>query len=273
MNRKQIVKIVGACIIGGVGLAFFTNALFKIHIGGIFAAEPEAGAALSYIGALLGSIGTITLGWIAYKQNEKLQAMEDNNFIASNSSMIVINRIQVKKVAGIPVNYNIHSEQILREVKCDEFYPAGYEFAVEASALGTAIPSMLHAVDGKLILTDKGEEVANAFLENEIECFSRIAVLKDSIKFSITVCLSKETRLKFESAITNGSPDLLIEFKFQTVTDKYVATTCQCRSYGTYLDDNKVVTWYIKEPMVFFYGHELLDRRKIKIAGEDNRNE
>ena len=47
--------------------------LFKVHSDGIFSAEWKAGDALNYAASIFGAVGTIVLGYVAYKQNDKLQ--------------------------------------------------------------------------------------------------------------------------------------------------------------------------------------------------------
>ena len=73
-----------------------SNILFKIRIDSILRAEWTAGDALNYVAAMAGAISTFVLSLIAYKKNEKLQQMEDNNYIAANSCMILINQVYVK---------------------------------------------------------------------------------------------------------------------------------------------------------------------------------
>jgi hypothetical protein len=45
---------------------------------------------------MVGAISTFILSLVAYKQNEKLQRIEDNNYIASNSCMVLIDKIHIK---------------------------------------------------------------------------------------------------------------------------------------------------------------------------------
>ena len=71
------------------------NILFKIRTDSILKAEWAAGDALNYVAAMTGAISTFVLSLIAYKQNEKLQQMEDHNYIAANSCMILINQVYV----------------------------------------------------------------------------------------------------------------------------------------------------------------------------------
>ena len=93
-NKYILLSICAIC--AALLLAFFVNILFKIRIDSILRAEWTAGDALNYVAAMTGAISTFVLSLIAYKKNEKLQQMEDNNYIAANSCMILINQVYVK---------------------------------------------------------------------------------------------------------------------------------------------------------------------------------
>lgn len=61
-------------------IAFVVNVLFKIKTNGLLSAEWSAGDALNYVASMFGAISTFVLSIVAYKQNEKLQKLEDNNY-------------------------------------------------------------------------------------------------------------------------------------------------------------------------------------------------
>lgn len=88
MKKKQLIWIGIVTILIAILLAFGLNVLFKVHTDGIFSAEWEAGDALNYVASIFGAVGTIILGYVAYKQNDRLQEMENNNYIANYSSKI-----------------------------------------------------------------------------------------------------------------------------------------------------------------------------------------
>ena len=90
MKKNKYILISLAVLCGALVIAFIINILFKIESNEILSAEWSAGDALNYVGTMLGATSTFVLSLIAYKQNEKLQALEDNNYVASNSCMVLI---------------------------------------------------------------------------------------------------------------------------------------------------------------------------------------
>ena len=140
MKKRQLIRIVvvtGATILIAIILAFVLNVLFKAHTDGIFSAEWGAGDALNYAASIFGAVGTIILGYVAYKQNDRLQEMENNNYIANYSSMILMDSIYIKQQADIPVNWDIHSEQIIKDSDWNEKTPyLGYKFNFNAKSMG-----------------------------------------------------------------------------------------------------------------------------------------
>ena len=90
MKKKQLIWIGIVVVLIALILALVVNILFKVHTDGIFSAEWGAGDALNYTASIFGAVGTIVLGYVAYKQNDRLQEMENNNYIANYSSMILM---------------------------------------------------------------------------------------------------------------------------------------------------------------------------------------
>ena len=95
MKKKKLIWMGIFTIIIAIILSFGLNVLFKVHTDGIFSAEWGAGDALNYAASMFGAAGTIILGYVAYKQNDRLQEMEDNNYIANYSSMVLMNNIYI----------------------------------------------------------------------------------------------------------------------------------------------------------------------------------
>lgn len=275
MKKKQIIAISSALIIGAIILLVIVNLLFKIDGGSFFKAEWDAGDALNYVAAIAGAISTFVLGVVAYKQNEKLQHMEENNFIAANSSMLVIDEIKIKPKASIPCNYEIHSEQILIQKNYNEQIPVGYSCSLTCSKIGEAVPAMIHIIDGMLIGGDSQERLMDCHISMEnvfADKYSRVAIGKENIQFGFTLIVSKKEQEKFKQVIQKKNNELWLEFNFDIVTDKYVVTKCKCISNFTYACYGNDVTWTCKEPQVFFKGHRIIDKTTIKIAGEDRSN-
>lgn len=269
-NKYILLSICAVC--AALLLAFFVNILFKIRTDSIFKAEWTAGDALNYVAAMTGAISTFVLSLIAYKQNEKLQQMEDNNYIAANSCMILINQVQVKPKANIPVNYELHTEQILQEKDNEDACPSGYSVEVRFKKISDSLqatPSMIYVSKCTLFVGSETRTLeSDLWLENVREGYTRTAICESDIAFNCTLLVAKSKQEKFEEAIKTQNNKLTIEIEFNIVTDKYVMTKCKCRAYCEYQNSSGVIIWKSKEPMVFFYGHELMDRSQIKVLGE-----
>ena len=270
MKRKSVL-VVAAIVIGiALFLAFIVNLLFKLHSSGLIAAEWSAGDALAYIGAILGSASSFVLGYIAYKQNDKLQTMEENNYIANNCGMLLVKQIHAIKTDNIPVNYELHDEQILTEKKTESYISSACKIEVSGIRLGNNIPALVRVNKAMISAGGKDNPLLLTFANRIQEGFSRIAIGEESLRFNVLLLLEEERKKKLDQALT-GHGDISIEFEFIIVTDKCVATTCKCRSLCKHKIISKHFMWFSEEPMVFFYGNEMLSKEDLKYAGENTR--
>lgn len=271
MKKNKYILISLAVLCGALAIAFIINILFKIESYEILAAEWSAGDVLNYVGTMIGATSTFVLSLIAYKQNEKLQELEDNNYVASNSCMVLIDKIQVKPRASIPVNYEWHTEQILSETDNNDQCPSGYEIVVTLKKVDEAIqatPSLIFVRKSTLFLDDKdeGDLGIAIWAENIREGYTRVAIKKSGILFTCTMLVSRNKQKKFEKAIQAVNNRMTIEFEFDIITDKYVETKCKCRAYCNYQNCNGVISWDGSDnAMVFFYGHELKSMHDIHV--------
>ena len=158
MKNKQLIWLSIVTILIAIILAFGLNMLFKVHSEGIFSAEWGAGDALNYVATMFGATGTIILGYVAYKQNDRLQEMEKNNYIANYSSMVLIDNIHINQKADIPVNWDIHSEQIIKDSDWNEKMPyIGYKFTFCMTNIGNGVPVLIHIKKCDIICSDEKE--------------------------------------------------------------------------------------------------------------------
>lgn len=274
MNRKKQVFLISISILTlAMIVAFVLNVVFKISVPYFLSAEWEAGDALNYVGSIFGAFGTIVLGYIAYKQNDRLQELEKSNYIANNSSMILLNKVTVNPKAIIPVNWETeHTEQIisdkdLKEIKTGGF--VGYKLNFEASYMSN-IPALLHVQNCSIICSDEENKKIRITLfgENPFNTFSRIAIFKDNvIKFNVTFVIDSAKRNQFEETIKESVYNALVEMQFDIMTDKNVITKCKCRLNCKRNNENNIILWEDDEPMVFFYGHQLMKVDDLRIAG------
>ena len=99
------VIIVVICFVAvplGVNYAFRQEAPVDI-----FAARWDAADALNYIATSLAFIGTFFLGLVAWKQNNDLQKIETNTFIANNSCEVFLDSIRLKNLNQIACNLDL----------------------------------------------------------------------------------------------------------------------------------------------------------------------
>lgn len=276
MKKKQLFQIGFITILISVILAFVLNMLFKIHSKGIFSAEWGAGDALNYVASIFGAVGTIILGYVAYKQNDRLQEMENNNYVANYSSMILMDNIYVKQKADIPVNWNIHSEQIIKDSDLkDNMSFVGYKITFSATSIGNGIPALIHIKDCNIFCRDESKKSMSSHLfgKNYSNLYSRIAIHKDGkIKFGMTYVIDAKKRVEFEDAIKQSNYSVIVEIVFDMITDKGVVTQCKCISDCNGQNCANKITWEDKDPKVFFYGHDIANINELKIAGEEENH-
>ncbi len=276
MKKKQLIWIGIVTILIAIFLAFGLNLLFKVHTDGIISAEWEAGDALNYAASIFGAVGTIILGYVAYKQNDRLQEMENNNYIANYSSMVLLNNIYIKQEADIPVNWDIHSEQIIKDSDWNEKTPyLGYKFNFNAKSMGNGIPALIHIKDCNIFCSDDSKKNMSSHLfgKNYSNVYSRIAIHQDgNIKFGMTYVIDAKKRVEFENAIKQSAYSVVVEIVFDIVTDKSVVTQCKCISHCDGKNCANQITWEDKDPKVFFYGHNVANINELKIAGEEENH-
>lgn len=276
MKKKQLIWIGIVTILIAILLAFGLNVLFKVHTDGIFSAEWEAGDALNYVASIFGAVGTIILGYVAYKQNDRLQEMENNNYIANYSSMVLMSNIYIKQDAEIPVNWEIHSEQIIKDCDWNEKTSyLGYKFTFNAKSMGNGIPALIHIKDCNIFCSDENNKNMSSHLfgKNYSNVYSRIAIHQDgNIKFGMTYVIDAKKRVEFENAIKQSAYSVVVEIVFDIVTDKGVVTQCKCISHCDGKNCANQITWEDKDPKVFFYGHNVANINELKIAGEEENH-
>lgn len=272
--KKSKYILIGLCFIcGSLVVAFIVNILFKIKTEGVFSAEWMAGDALSYVGTMIGALSTFALGLVAYKQNEKLHDMEEHNYIATNSCMVLIDEIKIKPKANIPVNFELHTEQILIESDNKDEVPSGYTIEVKLKKIDASVqatPSLIYVSKCTLFVGDGERNTlgSDIWADNMRDGYTRMAIQESGIAFNCKLLVSRDKQKKFENDIKREKNKLTVEIEFHVITDKYVMTKCKCRAYCTYQNNCDAVIWKSNNPMVFFYGHELQNRNEIQVFGE-----
>lgn len=282
MKKKQLIWIgVATCasILIAIILSFVLNVLFKVHSDGIFSAEWEAGDALNYAASMFGAVGTIVLGYVAYKQNDKLQKMEDNNYIANFSSTIILKSIYSELVnkKSTRIDPNEHCEQIIKEKDLQENKPyIDYKFTCRAKIIGDVIPAFIHIKKCDISYSDetKTNMDDSIYGVNLLDNYSRLAIYnQDCAMFEITYLINCDKRDKFEKLFEHDKCTVIVEIEFDVVSIKNVLTKFKCRAYCKAKRECNEIKWSDDKPQLFFYGHDIVKLKDLKIAGEKRNHE
>ena len=279
MKKKQLIWIGAVVILIAIILAFGLNMLFKVHTDGIFSAEWGAGDALNYAASIFGAVGTIILGYVAYRQNDRLQEMENNNYISNFSSTIMLNGIYVEMVnkKSTRMDPNEHCEQVIKEkdLQCNKSYVA-YKFTCEAKIIGDVIPAFIHIRKCDISYSDETETNMDDSIYgvNLLDNYSRLAIYnQDCAMFEITYLINCDKRDKFEKLFEHDKCTVIVEIVFDVVSIKNVLTKFKCRAYCRAKRECNEIKWSDYKPQLFFYGHDIVKLKDLKIAGEKRNHE
>ena len=118
---KKLLKVLSWLILGVILLFVLIpiaiNFLFERQAPvDILVAKWSAADALSYTAGALAFLGTMFLGWISWSQNNQLQRIEINSFIAQNSCMVLLKSLSFTGLDQKVVNLDTeHIEPIVVE--------------------------------------------------------------------------------------------------------------------------------------------------------------
>lgn len=254
------------CITVSIIIALAVNYLYKTPVTDLWKENWAVGDALNYIATMIGAICTFILSVVAYKQNEKLQDMENFSYIANNSCMVLIKKLAIDTQYSTFTDFDY--SQILAEDDNQDKILSGYKVEVKlkkASKDMFAIPSLIRVEKCTLLICNEdGTLESSLWLNNIREGYTRVAIFEEIMVFNCDLLVKHIEREKFIKAIHKADGRLTIEMEFDIVTDKYVSTRCKSRAYCNCSENKEKIIWECEEPMVFFYGHEL--RRKEDIV-------
>ena len=268
MKRSTVIWIaIGLAILLFLVAPLTVNLLFNPTVSlTFFNVEWEADDALAYTGGALACFGTIILSIIAWKQNQELQKVEKNSFIAANSCMALLSSFQFSGFNSLEVNPLNHSEpfmvsdDIVKEGIVDGRYTSLTLFVtlnrLDNYASIVRVKSLIFSVDGEI------NSVLASFSPYD-DCFSRIAMFEDSDKFEITILLSPEIRESIIS-ILKGDCKVIAEIEMDLVTPNYVSTSIKSR--GTF-DLHDALTENARcdghNLMCFWYGNQIIPEQDL----------
>lgn len=237
---------------------------------------------LSFYGSLIGAVGTIVLGVVAWRQNIRLLKIEENAFVSENTCSAIVSNVTVKKINQNAFNLNLHDEQIVSTKEAIlTNYCSSIEFEFRLKMLNN-VPVLVHISD-LLVFSSVGNEKnckMNILRAKERECdYSRVAVGEKYCGFNCTICLTKDEKDKLLESILGKNSEMLMEIYFTLMSDKMIASNYKCR-IKLKCDkkrDNLNVNFIIDDkyqPICFWYGNEVIDKEDINIRDitEDKDN-
>lgn len=262
--KKVAIYLMITIILCFLIIPFIINFLFEITIPiKIFQAKWGANDILIYTAGVLSFIGTMFLGWVSWKQNQVLQKKQDDNFIAENSCMVLINSIEFKSMSQKAVNLDIHPETIVvtNSAKITEsfFDYASFECIIEFKHI-KGYPVIVRVIDAFL-------QVNMCILKfNEYDnCFTKIAISQEFSRFQLTFITTQSEKNEFKLNISNETA-IFLSIKLEVVTDKYVSTilTCKNKLVLTERNNEMIYTSIPKDAMSFWNGNSILTSDLIR---------
>lgn len=272
---KQLLKVLGWLILGAIFLFVLIpiaiNFLFERQaLVDILVAKWGAADALSYTAGALAFLGTMFLGWISWSQNNQLQRIETNSFIAQNSCMVLLKSFSFKGLNQKVVNLDTeHIEPIVVEKGSEDFNYGSFSLTMMFKRLD----SYAAFVRVESLTMFVGEQATSAFVFAKAydECYSRIAMSEETESFELTVLLKSDTKLKVINALQQKC-EIIIEIMLELVTANYVWTNIKCR--GSFLKDNSSeklqnnFSLNDQSPMCFWFGNGIIDSKTVKFRNE-----
>ena len=221
---------------------------------------------------------TALLGCIAVWQNIRQQndnaenqsvllKMEENNFIANFSSMVLLNRISFDFPSGRQVNYDLHTEQLLQsENDADDMFGSpAVVIAFVMKYVNNNIPTLVK-ISTISMFTDP-ENIKSTVIYHAVnfrDGFSSIAIKNNEILFPAKILMKSEKINALKSQIDKTDNKLFLQARLTFVSAEAVATECTCQSYLITGDWNKSQDFYSNyctsedyQPMTF------IDKRYI----------
>lgn len=279
---KKHRKAIGFIVLYVLIIPFIINQSYKAGKGYI---TVWTGADyLSYIAEATGAIGTILLGIIAWKQNERLVKIEERTFLAQNAGSAILNAIMVKKINMNATNLDNHAEQIVFSVASkgiSSIYDYGsISFVCRLEPLDKAQHIALVRVKRAMICIKAFDNSHEKVLEavNESPEYSKVAISKDYDEFATTFILSATEKTEFQTVLSGRHCYLYVDLYLTLLTDKYIATELHCQAdlASTTFDSKEGIrnNFKVKEdslPKSFWEGAYVADRSNIKVKRSNDR--
>ncbi|MGX7072520.1 hypothetical protein [Helcococcus kunzii] len=184
---------------------------------------------------MLSAIGTIYLGYIAWKQNERLLLIEERSYLSSNAGSALISEIGIKDVNFIACGFHNHVEQIVQtqevENKPDNHLYKSFSLECKLDLIDNTKHIAFIKVKAIELLSnnsDKNQSLISA--KGSDEEYSKVAIFKNYDKIQITLKMSKNEKDKFIKSINDSEATIFIVMKLLLLTDNFVETELTCQA-------------------------------------------
>ena len=244
-----------------VNILFYIKAPYKI-----FAVFESAQDALGYLAGSAAFIGTMFLGWVAWKQNSDLKNIEKSNLIAANSCMVLISSL---KLTGWNSKFNPPNctEQIVKtDFPVKDIYDFKYaSFACELSIKSFEKHPALVRVTSLTLSFSGDKDSLTLFCKNYDNTYSRIAFSEQVDKFNIIIFVEGQEKERAKQLIKGKNGKVLIDAKIDLVSDNLVATYIKCTATLKKEPSDKISELELSDqnPMCSWYGNSLLEEKEI----------
>ena len=235
-----------------------------------------SGDILIYCGTVVTAAATLFLGIIANKQNRRLIALEQNNFIASYSSFAYINKISFKGIRQTAINMSTnHEEQILfsNSVNNDTNYNT-IQFDCELCPIEKfQHVSFIYVSNVRLFVSKSNNTIdCNIELSNKKSEYSRVAISNNSDVFSCTAVITENEKKELINSLQNNNSSISLLMNYSLLSDKYVKSDFKCKAtlHNQHISNtnNNIICFKAQNdnaPFNFFYGNEIIQADKVNI--------
>lgn len=276
---KISVSLVIAILLSVVVVVFIIpiiiNELYRVNDG--YITVWNGADVLSFYGAALGALGTIVLGVVAWRQNDRLLEIEERTFFLENLSRLLITSLHISDFNRVACNFEFHTEQIVtsdREnyydpMKCESFT---LEFAVDTVENYQALLKI-----DRILLSAKeygGNQTDSIIIdaENISYKYSRIAMSKEGFNFKCTCIVPAKTKKALHSVIRKSSTIVVI-VDLKTVTVKQICTQWRLKAELAYLGFHGKEIYDFKVNKSGYSTCFLLDSRYVSKVSKKNIDE
>ena len=241
---------------------------------------------LSYYGTMISAIGTVFLGYIAWKQNERLLSLEERSYITENVGVALLKEIKITGVKTLVCNLDEHMEQIVittDAANCNWNEYGSISIACKLKPMdGKRHIPLIHVKTVSVIGSKTGNNMDSYIEAGENDnTYSSVAISEKYDQFEITIIMSKDEKEKFVDSINDTQSSLLIEMELSLLTEKYVETSLKCRAklYNPEYDEKEKIYNRFKsnnddDLMCFWSGANIRKYNEIKVrtASKEKRN-